>query len=144
MATYWTELYRGVVRVPLIEMPDGFTPKGVGVVSYQVCDPNNPPVAGVPTEPNKTTGLTISEFYDLFTLQEQEDWVWYLDRKEFPAGLAPTVPEERKLVLAASRLKVLKEVNLNHPLVVQSVQMLEQTGFIGAGRASQILSGQPL
>lgn len=80
------------------------------------------------------TVLTKFQFRKLFTLNERVA----VDN----AQSNPNIPANYKAILLtmAKDMEVSAEVQLELPDVQQGVQLLEQLGLLGAGRAAQILS----
>lgn len=81
--------------------------------------------------------LTKLAFRKLFTLPERVA----VDN----ASQSTALPAQYKALLAtmAIDLSVAVEVHLDDPVTAQGVQLLEQLGLIGPGRAAQILSNTP-
>lgn len=81
--------------------------------------------------------LTKYQFRKLFTLNERVAIDNAQSNTNIPANYRAI------LLTMAKDMEVSAEVQLDNPDVIAGVQLLEQVGLIGSGRASQILSNTP-
>jgi hypothetical protein len=86
---------------------------------------------------NFTKTLTKYQFRQLFTLTERVTCDNFALNSAIPANYKAI------LVTMFKDLEVSAEVHLDNPQTQQGVQMLEQLGLIGHGRAAQILANTP-
>lgn len=101
-------------------------------------DDNGTILSKIGVDPAPTSKKTLSKFGFrlLFTLTER------IALDNYAANQSLT--DQQKAILATLRydFQIADDINLNHPLTIQGVNLLEQYGLLGTGRAAQILAGQ--
>jgi len=101
---------------------------GDGKVISQVIADTPAPVALVE--------LTKFQFRSLFTFAER------VEIDDFANNTNLTTDQKRQLKTLQYDLSIAESINLQDPLTIQGVQLLETLGLIAPGRASQVLAGQ--
>lgn len=140
MATYMEAIGKGFPTVQCHAIGDG------SVYDNIVWDAGEPVptqatldawIAANPGACDTVLGVTKYQFRKLFTFNER------VAVDNAPTNTAIPAQYRAALYTMLKDLELSAQVELNNPDVAAGVQMLEQLGLIGVGRAARILSNQP-